>query len=87
MDLDTAYERYKTGRGFGRSDLFRMIIDELKELRARIGSVDEEAVAAIDQRVSGLETVIGRALQVEQPPRRGPGRPRKEEGMMEAANG
>lgn len=63
MDLDHAYARYQSGKGFGRADLFKFIIDEVKALQGRIGAVDEAAVAALDKRLSSLETVIGNALR------------------------
>lgn len=81
LTLDDAYERYKIGKGFGRADLFAVVIDAIKDLQARIGSVDEAAVKAIDDRCSALERVIGNALAQE---RRGPGRPPK---VKEAVDG
>ena len=68
MDLDTAYQRYRDGKGIGRSDLFRLIIDELKELNARIGSVDEKAVSGLGHRLTSLETTIGNALRLSAAP-------------------
>ena len=62
LSLDEGYRRYKEGRGFGRGDLYALIIDEIKELQRRIGSIDEAAVRGIEQRVASLETVIGKAL-------------------------
>lgn len=80
IDLDAAYERYKVGKGFGRSDLFKVLIDEIKELKARIGGVDEERVSELDGRMSALERTIGNALTGASE-KRGPGRsPKKEEG-------
>lgn len=77
MDLDAAYARYKNGKGFGRSDLFIVLIDEIKELKARIGSVDEARVSELDARMSALERTIGNALGAATPEKRGPGRPAK----------
>lgn len=75
IPLETAYERYKAGKGFGRSDLFRVIIDEMQELKRRIGGVDEAAVQAIGDRVTAMERVIGNAMSAriepESAPRRG----------------
>ena len=63
LTLVEGYQRYKEGRGFGRGDLYALIISKINELERRIGSVDEAAVQAIEQRVASLETVIGHALQ------------------------
>jgi hypothetical protein len=90
VDLDAAYERYKQGKGFGRSDLFGVIIAEIKELKQRIGSVDEARVAELDGRMSALERTLGNALRPvapnglpdtpgAPPEKRGPGRPKREE--------
>lgn len=89
--LETAYERYKNGKGIGRQDMFGLIIDELKALTARIGSVDEVAVASIEKRVGSLETVIGNALRqsgenATPTPKRRPGRPSKAELAAREAN-
>lgn len=88
LDMRKAYERYKVGKGFGRADLFLVLIEHIEDLERRIGSVDEAAVAAIEGRVSALETGIGNALRAatEDAPRRGPGRPPKAQ-VTEAANG
>ena len=78
MSLDQAYIRYQSGKGFGRGDLFRYIIDDIKELQGRIGNVDEAAVAALEKRILSLETVIGNALTrkpADDEPKRKPGRP------------
>lgn len=79
IDLDAAYERYKQGKGFGRSDLFGVIIAEIKELKQRIGSVDEARVGELDGRMSALERTLGNALMASGPEKRGPGRPPKKE--------
>lgn len=75
IPLEVAYERYRIGKGFGRSDLFRVIIDEIQELKRRIGGVDEAAVQAIGDRVTAMERVIGNAMSAhiapEPAPRRG----------------
>lgn len=76
MDIDTSYARYKQGKGFGRSDLFAVIIDEIKDLKRRIGSVDEAKVSDLDGRLSALERTIGNALSASVPEKRGPGRPK-----------
>ena len=57
-----AYERYKAGKGFGRSDLFLVMVEAIEELQGRIGSVDEKAVSDIGARVGSLEMTIGNAL-------------------------
>lgn len=77
MDLDAAYARYKAGKGFGRSDLFIVIIDEIKALKARIGAVDEAKVAELDGRMSALERTLGNAI-AGTAEKRGAGRPKKE---------
>jgi hypothetical protein len=77
MGLRAAYERYKIGKGFGRADLFIAIIDEIEQLQARIGAVDEARVAELDARMSALERTIGNALSAATPEKRGPGRPAK----------
>ena len=62
LTLDEAYARYKENRGVGRADLFALMITAIKEMQARIGNVDEAAVAVLDNRVSSMETTIGNAL-------------------------
>ncbi len=79
MDIDAAYERYKSGKGFGRSDLFKVLIEEIKDLKRRIGGVDEARVSELDGRMSALERTIGNAL-TGAGEKRGPGRAEKEEG-------
>ena len=88
LDMRKAYERYKIGKGFGRADLFLVLIEHIEELERRIGSVDEAAVSVIEARVTALETGIGNALRAsaDEPPRRGPGRPPKTQ-VTDAANG
>lgn len=61
--IDEAYERYKTGKGFGRQDLFAFMIKDMKELQQRIGSVDEERVQELAERLTALETTLGNALR------------------------
>lgn len=61
--LREMYDRYKDNKGIGRQDLFGCMVEEIEKLKARIGSVDEAAVAALDKRLSSLETVIGNALR------------------------
>lgn len=90
MDLDQAYARYQSGKGFGRADLFRLLIDEVKELQRRIGAVDEAAVTALTARVAGLESIIWNAMQAPKivEPKRKPGRPSNAEiATREASNG
>ena len=61
--LREAYDAYKEGkRGMGRQDMFGWIVDAVEALQARIGAVDEAAVAALDKRLMGLEVGIGNAL-------------------------
>lgn len=78
VDLDVAYERYKQGKGFGRSDLFKVMIDEIKDMKVRLGSVDEAKVGELEGRMSALERTIGNALTGASE-KRGPGRPKREE--------
>src|SRR3990167_10635680 len=60
-NLDEAYEMYKASKML-RKDMFRHIIDAIKELQARIGAVDEAAVADVRNRVAAMELTIGNAL-------------------------
>lgn len=60
--LDEAYEIYKAGRML-RKDLFRRLIDAIKDLQDRIGAVDEAAVNELRGRVGAMETTIGNALR------------------------
>lgn len=62
-----AYERYLTGKGFGRSDLFGVLVTALEQFEARLGGVDEAAVNDVRHRVESLETVIGNALRPSMP--------------------
>jgi hypothetical protein len=61
--LREAFERYKDGKSFGRQDMIGMLVDAIEALQARIGAVDEAAVAALNHRVGSMEETIGNALR------------------------
>lgn len=61
--LRDAYELYKQNKpSFGRQDMIGRMVTEIEALQARIGAVDEAAVASLDKRVTGIEVGIGNAL-------------------------
>lgn len=65
LTLRETYDRYKTGKGIGRQDLFGKMVDEIEALQKRIGSVDEAAVSELANRITGLESVIWNALKAQ----------------------
>ena len=73
-ELYEKFEKYKAGKYIGRQEMMGILLDEICELKRRIGAVDEAAVAALNERLAAHELVVGNALRAAEGGDEEPGR-------------
>lgn len=63
QELRDVFEKYKAGKHIGRQDMLGLLLEEICELKRRIGAVDEAAVTALNERLAAHELVVGNAIK------------------------
>ncbi len=62
--LREGFERYKSGKSFGRQDMIGMLVGAVEGMDERLLALERVAPAELARRIEALETVIGNALRM-----------------------